>query len=103
MITVTPDAAKQIKVSMEESKIEDLPLRIAIKQLENGNFHYAMGFDDQTEEGDSTISTEGVDIVLDGHTQALAKGMMLDFVELEGKMEFIFLNPNDPQYRPPQD
>jgi len=29
--------------------------------------------------------------------------MTIDYVELEaGKQEFIFLNPNDPTYRPPR-
>ena len=35
--------------------------------------------------------------------QRLEDGMIIDFVELEpGKQEFIFLNPNDPAYVPPQ-
>ncbi len=25
----------------------------------------------------------------------------LDFVDLDGKMEFVFMNPNDPNYKPP--
>jgi hypothetical protein len=27
--------------------------------------------------------------------------MTLDFVELEGQLEFIFINPNDPNYQAP--
>ena len=70
--------------------------------MPDGGLHYLMGFDDQQKDGDSTVETEGVTLVVDAASQPLAQGMSLDFVELEGKMEFIFINPNDPNYRAPQ-
>jgi iron-sulfur cluster assembly protein len=34
----------------------------------------------------------------------LLKNTVLDFVEIEpGKQQFIFMNPNDPGYVPPQE
>jgi len=40
--------------------------------------------------------------VVDEASQPLATGMTLDYVEIDGKLEFVFINPNDPNYRPPQ-
>jgi len=100
-ITITKAAAKQVIHSVEESNAVGLPLRIAIKTHENGSFHYQMGFDDQLDEGDEQIQSQGVLLVLDKESAPKAHKMKLDFVEIEGTMEFIFINPNDPSYRPP--
>lgn len=102
MITVTPQAATQIRISAVQSNALGLPLRIAIRKKPDGAFHYIMGFDDKEQAGDAILTFGDYQVVLDAETQPLATGMTLDFVELEGKMEFIFANPNDPYYRPPE-
>ena len=102
MITVTPAAAKQIKLSAEQSSMQGIPLRIAIKTEENDGFHYAMGFDEQRLPGDEFINTEEVSLVVSIDSQPLAQGLTIDFVELEpDTFEFIFLNPMDPSYVAP--
>ncbi|HPE62313.1 MAG: iron-sulfur cluster assembly accessory protein [Thiothrix sp.] len=103
MINITPVAAGQILSSAQEGGVENLPLRIAIERRDDGRFHYVMGFDDQQREGDQGFESAGVQVVMDPISIGLGQGMMLDFVELDGQMEFIFLNPNDPGYRPPAD
>ena len=103
MITVSPEAAAQIKTSAEQSKAKKLPLRLAIHQKSDNSFHYIMGFDDNKMDGDVTVESEGVSIVLDSESQRLATGLKLDYVDMEGNKEFIFLNPNDPAYSPPVD
>lgn len=102
MITVTPAAAKQIRTASVQANAIGMPLRIAIQVKPDGAFHYLMGFDDQAKEGDQTVESEMVKLVVDGASQPLVNGMTLDYVEIEGKMEFVFINPNDPNYRPPQ-
>lgn len=103
MITVTPQAANQIRTSAVESNALGLPLRVAIRKKDDGSFHYMMGFDDNEHEGDKQVEFGDFIIVLDADTQPLASGMTLDFVDLEGTMEFIFANPNDPNYKSPQE
>ena len=104
MITVTPDAAAQIRLSAEQSGINDATLRIAIKQLQDKSLHYAMGFDDAISETDLRFETEGVKLVVAESSQELAKGMTIDYVELDdGEKNFIFLNPNDLNYSPPSE
>lgn len=96
MITVTPEAAEQIRESAKQGNIEGMPLRIAVTRLEDGSFHYALGFDDKSHEGDKAFQSEGVDIVVAPQSLEMLSGTVIDFVELDGKMEIIFINPNDP-------
>jgi iron-sulfur cluster assembly protein len=103
MISLSTAALEQIRHSAESGGMQSIPLRVAVKQLEDGSYHYAMGFDEQKLPGDTFFNFDGVDIVVAENSKDLADGMTIDYVELEpGKMEFIFLNPNDPSYVPPK-
>ena len=104
MISLSTAAIEQIRHSAEASGIVAVPLRIAVKQLEDGSFHYAMGFDEQRLPGDTFFNFDGVDLVVATASKDLADGLTIDFVELQaGQPEFIFMNPNDPEYVPIQD
>jgi len=103
MVRLTTAALEQIRQSAAASGMDALPLRIAIKEQQDGSFHYAMGFDEQRLPGDNFFNFDGVDLVVSAHSKDLADGMTVDYVEIEpGKPEFIFLNPNDPTYVPPR-
>ena len=103
MIRVTEEAAKQIKLSAKQGKAEGMPLRIAATRNEDNSIHYGMGFDDSKDD-DISVTSEDVEIVISPVSAELLKDTVLDFVELEpGKHQFIFMNPNDPTYKPPQD
>lgn len=102
MIKITAEAAAQVKVSARQGQAEGLPLRVAALVQEDGSFHYALGFDDAAKDEDVRFSENGVDFVVAPSSAGTVKGMTIDFVELEpGKPQFIFLNPNDPEYVPP--
>lgn len=103
MIQVTPAAAEQIRKSAHETKSEGMPLRIAVSQGDDKKLYYAMGFDDVGgHEDDTRYTSHGIDIVVSSSSIALASDMTVDYVELEeGDRQFIFLNPNDPDYKPP--
>ena len=99
MITVTKEAAEQILKSAEDSDTEDVYLRMAAKQEDNGNIEYGMGFDDINED-DMLIKSEGVRIIISPSSQLLLKDTVIDYVELEpGKFRFIFTNPNDARHK----
>jgi len=103
MITVTEEAAKQIKLSAKQGKAEGMPLRIAATKNDDESIHYGMGFDDSKED-DISITSREVEIVVSPVSAEILKDTVLDFVELEpGKHQFIFMNPNDPAYTPPQE
>ena len=103
MIKLTDAAVKQIISSAEQGKMLAMPLRIAIRQQDDGSFHYAMGFDEQRLPGDTFVTVEDINLVVSQTSKDLVAGMTIDYVELEAeKPEFIFLNPNDPTYVPPR-
>jgi iron-sulfur cluster assembly protein len=102
MIKVSTAAIEQIKISLD-AQTGTAPIRVAVKTLEDGSFHYAMGFDEQRLPGDNFVNIEEVHLVVSAASKDLAEGMTIDYVELEpGSFEFIFLNPNDPTYVPPK-
>jgi iron-sulfur cluster assembly protein len=101
MITVTPAAAAQIKLSAEQGKTEGMSLRIAASRNDDNSIHYGMGFDDSKED-DVTVTTEDIEIIVSTSSAELLKNTTIDFVELEpDKFQFIFMNPSDPAYKPP--
>ena len=101
MIKVTPAAAEQIKQSAKQGNAEGLPLRLAASRNPDGSIHYGMGFADQENDNDLSYKSEGVTIVIAPASFELLDNMEIDFVELEnGENNFIFKNPNDPNYKP---
>ena len=103
MITITASAAAQIKLSAEQSKTKGMALRIAATLNHDNSIHYGMGFDD-TKEDDVSITSEGIEIIIAPSSAKLLNNTVVDFVELEtDKFQFIFKNPNDPEYKAPQD
>ncbi|MCK5895647.1 MAG: Fe-S cluster assembly protein HesB [Cocleimonas sp.] len=101
MFTVSPEAAAQIKISMVQSNAEGQPLRVAVEKNTAGEFHYQMGFDDSHKYGDGATVSEGIKLVADAASGDLLDGMLIDYIELDGNMEFVFMNPNDPSYKVP--
>lgn len=101
MIKISDTAAKQIAISLEQMGDSKLPLRVAIKVMPDGSFHYNMGFDDKKHESDKNFTEKEIDLVIDASSMPLITGMTIDYVEIEDKHEIVFLNPNDPNYKPP--
>jgi iron-sulfur cluster assembly protein len=93
MITVTPQAAEQIRQAAQQSEAAELALRIAAKRLADGSIDYGMGFDEERED-DLRVESEGVTVLVSPPSQSLLAGTTLDFVELApGDFRFIFVNP----------
>ena len=97
MITISKNAASQIDFSARENGIDNAVMRIAIKLLDNGSFHYALGFDEAISKQDTRIQSKGVELVISPDSLNHAHELTIDFVELEsGEKNFIFINPADP-------
>lgn len=102
MIKITKAAADQIKIAAKEGKMEGMALRLAAKKDDSNAFEYGMGFD-ETGEDDIEIKDKGVTVIFSPSNLELLKDMTIDYVEVEeNKPQFIFLNPNDPNYVPPE-
>jgi len=102
MFKITDAAAKQVAISLEQLD-EKIPLRVAIKVMPDGSFHYNMGFDDHKHETDKTFDEKDIHFIVDAASIPLITGMTMDYVEIDGKHEIVFLNPNDPNYKPPKE
>ncbi len=101
MITVTAQAAEQIRKAAEQSDAAGMSLRVASKRNEDGSIEYGMGFDERKED-DHIITSEGLDILISPQCASLLVGSTLDFVEINpGDFRFIFTNPNDESHRSP--
>lgn len=104
MIKITTSAARQIKASASQGQMDGLAMRIAATQNPDGSIHYGMGFDENSLDEDTRLNAEGIELVISKTSEPLLTGMTLDYVEIEpGKHQFIFMNPNDPNYKPPEE
>ena len=99
---ITEDAADEILRSMRQTDPSAGSLRIAAKRRPDGSIDYAMGLD-EADDTDIVLEQFSVEVLIGVTSLDLLAGALLDFVQLEtaGPKEFIFLNPNDPQFVPP--
>jgi len=101
MIKITSAAANQIKLSAQQGDSESMSLRIAATRNSDNTVHYGMGFDVSKEE-DISVTSEDIEVIISPVSAEILKNTTLDFVEIEpGNPQFIFMNPNDPEYTPP--
>lgn len=102
MFKLTGAAADQVRKAAQQSGAEGMALRIAARQLADGAIDYRMGFDESGED-DIRFSSEGVEILMVPEDVPLLSEAVMDFVELQpGERQFIFLNPKDVNYSPPE-
>jgi len=102
MITITENAAKQIRKASEQADAEDMYLRLAAKREDGGEIEYGMGFDDMGGQ-DQIYTSEGIDVLISDACKDLLIGTTLDYVEIgPGQHEFIFVNPNDARHQAPK-
>lgn len=100
-VTFSDSAIKQIKISAEQPGNSGMGLRIAARMTPDESVNYGLGFDEARDD-DIQFECDGITILISSGDEELLHGAHIDFVELEpGKSNFIFLNPNDPNYKPP--
>lgn len=93
MITLTPQAAAQIRHMQTEAGNSDRPLRVLVESGGCSGFQYGMSFDDPKSD-DTTCESEGVKVLLDPASLAYLTGSRVDFDDgLHGK-GFEIQNPN---------
>lgn len=102
MITITPEAAEQIRKSAQpQANAQPVYLRLAARLGDKGAIEYGMGFDDKAE-GDLEVAAGGIQVLISPGCVELLTGATLDYVEINpGELRFIFINPNDPSHKPP--
>ena len=102
MLTLTPEAASQIREAAARSGAADAALRVAARRETDGSIVYGMGFD-EAREGDMPLEVEGIQVLIAPPSQALLQATRLDFVELEpGQFTFIFIAGDAVPDKPPR-
>lgn len=100
-LSFSPSALEQIKNSVQDSDNSNMGLRFAARMTADESVDYGIGFD-EAKEDDIKFECDGVTILIAPDNEELLHGAHVDFVEIEeGQFNFIFLNPNDPNYKPP--
>lgn len=103
MFKLTPNAAEQVTKAARQGGTEGLSLRLAASRKPDGSFDYRMGFDEPGED-DIRFTSEGIDLLMAPEDVPLLDATVMDFVTLDdGNQHFIFMNPKDPNYKPPSD
>jgi iron-sulfur cluster assembly protein len=100
-VTFSDSAIEQIKISADQTNSNGMGLRIAARMSPDESVEYGLGFDTPRDD-DIQFDYNGITILISPSDEELLHGAHIDFVELEpGNSNFIFLNPNDPNYKPP--
>lgn len=95
MINITPAAADQIRIALNQHEGDGLVLRIAARRMPDGGIDHTMGFDEH-KPNDTLLSIGDIEVAISSDSKMLTQGLILDFVEFEpDDYRFIFNNPND--------
>lgn len=90
----TDAAAEKVRELIAEEGNDALMLRVFISGGGCSGFQYGFTFDENTTEGDTTVETGGVKLLIDPMSIAYLMGAEIDYTEgLEGA-QFVIRNPN---------
>jgi iron-sulfur cluster assembly protein len=95
MFEITDSAVKQFLASAKTIGDDGLSLRIAARKSPmQTEMLYQMGFD-HPKDDDVSYTINGIKVVIDSASVENVKAMIIDFRELDGLEQFVFINPND--------
>ena len=94
-ITLTENAALEVKKVIEEQKMDDVLLRVGVAGGGCSGFSYSLGFDKAyDEEKDVKSEQHGIEVVVDKKSELYLEGVTIDFYSGLEKRGFVFDNPN---------
>jgi iron-sulfur cluster assembly protein len=95
-ITITPDAAKEIRRIRTENQIPDShALRMGVKSGGCCGISYLLAFDEKADETDKIFQSEEIRIFIDDQSLIHLSGTTLEYVDGPHGKGFRFNNPND--------
>lgn len=90
----TDNAANKVKQLIAEEGNPNLKLRVFVTGGGCSGFQYGFTFDEDIQDGDTTVENDGVTVVVDPMSYQYLEGAEVDFKDsLEGSM-FVINNPN---------
>lgn len=93
-LVFTEAAAAKVKQLIEEEGNDALKLRVFITGGGCSGFQYGFTFDENINEGDTTVEKSGVTLLIDPMSFQYLMGAEIDYTEgLQGE-QFVIRNPN---------
>jgi iron-sulfur cluster insertion protein len=93
-IVFTDAAARKVGELIKEEDNPDLMLRVFISGGGCSGFQYGFTFDDEMEDGDSSIENHGVRLIVDPMSVQYLMGAEIDYKEDLQGAQFVIRNPN---------
>jgi iron-sulfur cluster insertion protein len=93
-LNFTESAARKVGQLIQDEGNPSLKLRVYIQGGGCSGFQYGFTFDDETQEGDTEISKEGVTLLVDPLSVQYLQGAEIDYREDLSGAQFIIRNPN---------
>lgn len=93
-LVFTNAAAHKVAELIEEEGNPNLMLRIYIQGGGCSGFQYGFTFDEQRQEGDEAVKTDGVTLLIDPMSVQYLQGAEVDYAEGLQGAQFIIRNPN---------
>lgn len=90
----TASAASKVAQLIKEEGNPGLMLRVYIQGGGCSGFQYGFTFDEETQEGDTEIVTDGVKLVVDPMSMQYLMGAEIDYTEGLQGAQFVIRNPN---------
>lgn len=94
MISLTNQAATQLKGLMRDQGLDDLGLRVFVAPGGCSGFQYGMRFEDTPMEGDVVESADGIRLYVDEFSAQYVDGAEIDYVDELMGGGFTVHNPN---------
>ncbi|EHQ51509.1 MULTISPECIES: iron-sulfur cluster insertion protein ErpA [Ectothiorhodospira] len=93
-LVFTDSAAAKVKALIDEENNPELKLRVFVSGGGCSGFQYGFTFDEEVNEGDTTVEKAGVTLLIDPMSFQYLMGAEIDYTEsLEGA-QFVIRNPN---------
>ena len=93
-ITFSDSAANRVAQLIKEEKNPGLKLRVYITGGGCSGFSYGFTFDENIKEGDSGVSNQGVQLVIDPMSYQYLVGSTVNYLEDLQGARFVVSNPN---------
>lgn len=90
----TAAAAAKVASLIEEEGNPELKLRIYIQGGGCSGFQYGFTFDEGEKEGDTSVVTDGVTLLIDPMSMQYLMGAEVDYTESLQGSQFVIRNPN---------
>ncbi len=93
-LVFTSAAAKKVAELIAEEGNPDLMLRIYVQGGGCSGFQYGFTFDENVNEGDEVVETDGVKLLIDPMSIQYLMGAEVDYTEGLQGAQFVIRNPN---------